>query len=162
MRIVLDTLVALMVAGILAGVTLHQRNRDSEEVQVEELARNVKILNREVQLRAALSQSSVADRGFPEAIDPEWFQDALPRNPLLDDGRPWVEVATIDERSAGHPPDIGPEDKLSAGFWYNPAKGIVRARVPIGLSDRGMLELYNHVNDSNLGSRFPVSTTASD
>ncbi len=160
MRIVLDTLVALMVAGILAGVTLHHRNTDSAQVQVQQLARNVKLLNREVQLRAALSQSIISERGFPDAIDPEWFSDTLPRNPLLDDGRPWVEVATIEQQHSEHPPDIGPENKMSAGFWYNPAKGIVRARVPIGLSDRETLELYNSVNDCSLGSRFPVSTTS--
>lgn len=157
MRIVLDTLVALMVAGILAGVTLHQRDRDSRELQVQQLRRSVERLNREVQLRAALTQSALSEHGFPAAIDPEWFQDTLPRNPLLDDGRPWVEVAPIEQRSVEHPPDIGPANRLSAGFWYNPARGTVRARVPAGLSDRETLELYNRVNGCNLSSRFPVA-----
>jgi hypothetical protein len=35
-------------------------------------------------------------------------------------------------------------------FWYNPALGVVRARVPRTLSDAEALELYNEVNGTRL------------
>jgi hypothetical protein len=138
-------------------VTLHQRDRDSRDLRVQQLKRTVELLNREVQLRAALSDSALSERGFPAAIDPEWFQETLPRNPLLGDGRPWVEVAPIEQHHSEHPPDIAPDHRLAADFWYNPGRGSVRARVPAGLSDRETLELYNMVNGCTLRSRFPVA-----
>jgi len=157
MRIVIDTLVALMLAGILAGVTLHAREREDDELTAQSLRANVESLNREVQLRAALGQVELSEGGFPKTIDPEWFKEGLPRNPMLADGRPWLEVAPIEQRSALHPPDITPGSKLTASFWYNPYQGVVRARVPAGQSDRRTLQTYNAVNGTDLASRFPAA-----
>lgn len=160
MRIVIDTLVALMLAGILAGVTLHTRERREDESAAQALQANVSALNREVQLRSALGQVELSEGGFPRTIDPEWFKEALPHNPLLDDGRPWMEIAPIEQRGALHPPDITPTTRLTAGFWYNPYTGVVRARVPAGQSDRSTLQLYNFVNSTDLVSRFPAAHSA--
>jgi len=162
MRIVIDTLVALMLAGILAGVTLHTRDRQDDEMTAQSLQANVESLNREVQLRAALGQVDLSESGFPKTVDPEWFKEGLPRNPLLDDGRPWMEIAPIEQRDAEHPPDITPTTKLTASFWYNPYQGVVRARVPVGQSDTRTLMLYNFVNGTDLASRFPAAQMRSD
>jgi hypothetical protein len=37
-------------------------------------------------------------------------------------------------------------------FWYNPALGIVRARVPRTLSDADAIDTYNRVNGTAIRS----------
>src|SRR5690554_1903554 len=103
MRIVIDTLVALMLAGILAGVTLHQQNARADDAAVEATRQSVQRINREIRLRAQLGQVALSEQGYPTTIDPEWFDNALPRNALINDGRPWIEVAPIEQRTLEHP-----------------------------------------------------------
>lgn len=160
MRIVIDTLVALMLAGILAGVTLHQQNTRADDAAVEMTRQSVQRINREIRLRAQLGQVTLSEQGFPTTVDPEWFDNALPRNTLINDGRPWIEVAPIEQRGIAHPLDIAASGKTVGAFWYNPAQGTVRARVPAGLSDAATIDLYNTVNSSDVNSRFPVGSTS--
>jgi hypothetical protein len=42
-----------------------------------------------------------------------------------------------------------------AAFWYNPYQGILRARVPVMISDEESLSVYNRINSSSLTSIFP-------
>lgn len=160
MRTMIDTLVALMLAGILAGVTLQQRQQQNDDIAVETTRRNVHRINREVQLRAALAQVSLSEQGYPATIDPEWFEHELPRNLLVADGRSWLEVAPMEQRGLAHPLDIAPPGKTNGAFWYNPSTGIVRARVPSGMSDAATIDLYNDINGCAVDSRFPVAPAA--
>ena len=43
-----------------------------------------------------------------------------------------------------------------AQFWYNPRHGVIRARVPMAMSDAETLAIYNQVNGSNLQSLFEL------
>jgi hypothetical protein len=45
-------------------------------------------------------------------------------------------------------------DRSIAAFWYNPANGVVRARVPVTISDQRATELYNRINGVFLTSIF--------
>jgi hypothetical protein len=45
-------------------------------------------------------------------------------------------------------------DSKRAGYWYNPNQGIVRARVPVGISDDRALRLYNRINGTALTSIY--------
>jgi hypothetical protein len=44
----------------------------------------------------------------------------------------------------------------TAAFWYNPYKGILRARVPYDISDERALDLYNRVNGTSVSSIYGV------
>src|SRR5690606_29054642 len=55
-----------------------------------------------------------------------------------------------------HPPDPVLISKEQAGFWYNPALGVFRARVPQQVTAQETLTLYNRVNGTALLS-LPVS-----
>ncbi|MDY7110274.1 MAG: hypothetical protein SYC29_16720 [Planctomycetota bacterium] len=155
MRLILDTLVALMLVGILAGLVMH--HRQAQDVRAaQDLARDeVRRFQQQIHLHTALSGGEQRERGYPVSIEPDWFQGNLPVNPLLGRDHPWLEVAGPGATHALHPTDLVAADRDSASFWYNPATGVVRARVPVGVSDAQALELYNYVNDCTLPTLFP-------
>ena len=155
MRLFLDTLVALMLVGLLAGLVMYHREaRDTQALR--ELTRDeVRRFQQQIHLHTALSNGEQRGRGYPASIDPAWFQGSLPANPLLGPDHPWLEVAGSNQQGAMHPPGLTAADRDTASFWYNPASGVVRARVPTGTSDAHALELYNFVNDCCLPTLFP-------
>jgi hypothetical protein len=51
---------------------------------------------------------------------------------------------------ADDPPDPVLHRKAQAGFWYNPNRGVVRARVPGQGESGAALDLYNQLNNSGL------------
>ena len=161
MRLILDSLMAVVLAALLAGILIHQQHEQQYQRDVETVRANVRLIQQQVMLQAALERVPRNEYGFPITIDPEWFGDMVPRNPLLGPGHPWMEIAGADESRLVHPA-IRIADKTSvAGFWYNPITGVVRARVPHEVSDQRALELYNFVNGCNLPSLFASAQTAS-
>ena len=150
MRLILDTLVALMLAAILVGVVFYSRtdqavNRANETTRLE-----LRRFQQQISLQTALGKVERTERGYPLTIDPAWFQGNLPSNPLLGPEHPWVEIASPEQEDLMHPIERVASSKGVAKFWYNPRAGVVRARVPVGLRDIASLELYNFVNDSSL------------
>ena len=114
----------------------------------------VQRFQRQIHFQLVLAEAAQSGPVYPASIDPEWFQGDLPENPLLGEGHPWVEVAGPGRKTAEHPSCLMATDRSVAGFWYNPHTGIVRARVPAGVSDAKALELYNDVNGCRLTSLF--------
>jgi hypothetical protein len=154
MRIVIDSLVAVMLAAVLAGVVFYERTEESLENESAEARASVTRITRQAKLHAVMGQTQVNERGHATSISPEWFAGSLPENPLLNDAHPWLEVASPSQKTLSHPPDRVARDTRTAKFWYNPANGQVRARVPMTVSDERALALYNRVNDSQLSSLF--------
>lgn len=152
MRLVIDSLVALMLAGVLAGVILHHRQQNESAALADALRDNVRTFQRQITLEATLARVPLTDEGYPTTVDPEWFADGVPVNPLLNDGRPWVEVAGVSQRDLEHPIRKVARERDDAQYWYNPYNGIVRARVPSTLSDAVARELYNYVNDASVAT----------
>ena len=83
-------------------------------------------------------------------VDAAWFSGNLPVNPLLAGGHPWVEVAGESVRELTHPVRRMATGTNVAQFWYNPYKGVLRARVPADVSEATGMDLYNRVNDCDL------------
>ncbi len=154
MRLILDSLMAVVLAALLAGILLHQRHEQQHLRDVETVRANVRLIQQQIMLQAALERVPRNEYGFPITIDPEWFGDMVPRNPLVDVDHPWMEVAGSDEARLAHPAIRTADEASVACFWYNPITGIVRARVPHEVSDEGTLEMYNFVNGCNLPSLF--------
>jgi len=150
MRLIIDVLVALTLVGVLAGVAFHYRAERAQTAQVELTAREVERFHSQVALQAALGTTDLTDFGWPTSIDPEWFGDNLPRNAMLEEGHPLVEVASLADRDLHHPRRLMAETRSTAKFWYNPYTGDIRARVPSDLSDASATKLYNDVNGTAL------------
>jgi len=88
------------------------------------------------------------DDTVPPMIDASWFGGEIPRNPLLSEDRPWIDIAPYEDRHLEHPRDPVAKDDHAAMFWYNPHLGIVRARVcPLDTAEETQA-LYDVVNGS--------------
>ncbi len=150
----LDIGAALMVVALVGGTIIYYRQQDARESQIEKVSADLRRLELEIKFQAATGSTQLNGRGWPVTIEPEWFDEGAPMNDLVEIGRPWVEVARPVEANLLHPTiRITVEDDL-AGFWYNPYQGIVRARVPVMVSDEHALDLYNSVNGTSLASIF--------
>ena len=154
MRTLLNILVVVMLAGILVGVVMIRSNKGIKQDQIRTARDEVRRFQRQITLQATVADVELTVDGYPVTTDPNWFHGNLPENPLIEAGHPWVEIAGRNERWLLHPLDVAVRDAAAAQFWYNPYKGIVRARVPADISDAIALEVYNQVNDSSLGGVF--------
>ncbi len=156
MRLVHDSLVALMLTAILGGVVYYNRANRETERTLELAHSEVRRLHSQIMLQGALETTELTQRGYPATVKPEWFHGNVPLNPLLPPGHPWLEVAPASQQKLRHPPKAVAARSSAAQYWYNPYTGDVRARVPVGISDAAALKQYNRINDSSLTSLFPV------
>ena len=177
MRLIVDSLIALMLVGIFAAVLLHYQQQQRRLEDIRFVHRSLARLHEQATYHGALdevkdtagvnpsdavadadtatSAQAYADR-FPARIAPDWFGEHLPLNVLVSTHQPWIDLAPPDDQSA-HPPDPVIRDGDEAGFWYNPNRGIFRARVPAQFSTQETLRLYNRVNGTALLS-LPAAT----
>jgi hypothetical protein len=153
MRWTVNLLALVMVAGVVLAVVLGSGRSDVSPQEQEAARAATARFQREIALRSALATPTSAP-SFPASVDPDWFDARPPLNPLLEPHHPWVEIAPRTQRHLTHPPDRVAAGSDSAGFWYNPALGIVRARVPVCDSDERALLLYNAINGCALTQLF--------
>ncbi len=152
MRLMIDTLIAILAVAVLSTVLLAQHRERRELTEFDAAHRALASLHQQLLYQAALGDVTLTSTGFPERLDPAWFGHELPVNPLAPPPDwPWADVAPPGDRH-DHPPDPVLRDPAQAGFWYNPNRGIVRLRVPEQLSRQRTLELYNALNNSALES----------
>ncbi len=154
MRLIIDSLLALMLVGVLAGVAMHYRHEGKLKQQLDLTAAEVQRFQAQIMLQAALEKVPLSQRGYPVTIDTKWFGDSLPTNVLLGPAYPWVEIASVTERNRLHPTRRMATTRQLAQFWYNPNTGVVRARVPDRVSDATALRLYNQINDSHVAQVY--------
>lgn len=154
MRLFLDSLVALMLTAILGGIVYYSRADRQYEQNVDIAHSEVRRLQSQIMLQAALESTPLTQRGYPATVKPEWFHGNLPLNPLLESGHPWLEIAGPAQRDKEHPTRPVATRSDAAQFWYNPYTGVVRARVPAEVADATALSLYNRVNETKLTTLF--------
>ena len=152
MRLLIDSLIALMLIAILAGILLHHRHAAQTRVDHQTVQQALAQLSAETIYHAALGEVELNDRGFPTQVRRKWFGENLPVNVLAPDGQPWLDLAPPGH-TADQPPDPIITSPKQAGFWYNPNLGIFRARVPAALSNQQAVEIYNRVNGTKLVTR---------
>jgi hypothetical protein len=150
MRLIIDSLAAVMLCGILAGVIMHTRAQSRLEDKLELARAEVERFQSQIMLQTALEKVNMTQRGYPRTVDAEWFPGNLPLNPLLGPGFPWLEIAGDSQRDLFHPRSRIAYSHNLAQFWYNPYTGVVRARVPDDVSDATALRLYNRINGTGL------------
>jgi hypothetical protein len=136
MRLLVDTLIALMLVAVLAVLVIKQRVERSQLDRITAAQQSIHALESQALYRAAIGDAEASTHGYALKLDPLWFT-AAPQNALLDDHaiRPWVDAVTEDESDRFNPAQIIATGSL-ASFWYNPSRGLVRARVPEQLSQQ--------------------------
>lgn len=154
MRWVLDILAVLTAAGLIAAVVMFQRVQGQSEAQVERAATDLRRLELEIKYRSVTKNAELNEFGWPVTVDPKWFGEDLPRNMLVSTRGAWIEIAGPGEAKLLNPRVRLAVDDSIAGFWYNPAQGVIRARVPVMVSDQEAVDLYNRINGTALASAF--------
>lgn len=147
-------LVGVMLAGTLGAFMLHELRSDESGERFNGALSSLQRLEREVRVRAATGGAELNGRGWPRTIDPGWFLDAPPLNPLVEHDRPWLEIAADHEADLADPAIRQSVSREVASFWYNPASGIVRARVGVEATDEQALEMYNRLNGRSVAELF--------
>jgi hypothetical protein len=148
MRLLIDSLIAIMLIGVLAGVLLHHRQGQQEIERYRRVHDALALLHEQALFRSALSEAGGGMRQYPEELDRRWFVAGPPANPFAPD-RPWIDVAAEGDLQ-DHPPDPVLTHPDQAGFWYSPARRVFRARVPAQATVAETLRLYNRVNGTAL------------
>ncbi len=152
MRWIRDIALLLLLIGLGAGVVWWQQEKREEQAKLDKTTADTQRLEREVRFHAATKTGVLNARGWPVTVDPAWFELDPPQNLVVSEDRPWVEIAGEDEAGLLHPLVRMTLDQKKAAFWYNPYQGVVRARVPISMTDDQATAMYNAVNRVSISS----------
>jgi type II secretory pathway pseudopilin PulG len=148
------------VIGLVAVITSAGSRALREAAAVDAARSALRRFQQVIAVHSASNQTPLTAEGWPTTLDPAWFRrDAsgpggVPSNPLLTPDRPWVELATPDQAALTNPPERLALTRDLAAFWYNPARGIVRARVPLKGSEQASVALYNRINATYITVAF--------
>jgi hypothetical protein len=150
MRLVVDTLIAVMLIAVLGGLLLRQRSEQSMLERIGLVQQSIRAIESQALYRAAVGDAEGTPRGFARLMDAAWFEH-VPQNELIADHaiRPWVDLSPDDQPDRLNPAHVVAEGPL-ASFWYNAERGVVRARVPDQMSQQATVDLYNLVNGTSL------------
>jgi hypothetical protein len=144
-RWILDAIAVLTLIGLVAAVVMHRRTQSEREGEINATIVDLARLEHEIKYRAVMQGTELNELGWPVTVDAKWFEDEPPRNRMVTPGRP-ADADLL------HPRVRLTVDDDIAGLWYNPFQGIVRARVPVMVSDTDSTTLYNLLNGAALGS----------
>lgn len=150
--------VALGLCLVVATLVVIQQSRsDSVENVVTQTELALSRFHSVIKVQATTNGVAVNGRGWPNTIEGAWFGDEPPLNHLLTGDRPWVEIAPAEDADRDHPADpvAFDLDTKAASFWYNPYRGVVRARVAPQINEQETLSLYNRVNGVFLTTLAP-------
>lgn len=139
-----EILIVVVIIAILAAIVVPQFADASQDAVAATLSNNL------AQLKSAIDyhyhDAGVA--AYPATIDATWFADGnMPRHPGNTIGLAAIQVD--DTPGKQHPSSKVLKSGVAGAYWYNPAEGIIRARVTNKGSKAKTLELYNLVNHSN-------------
>jgi hypothetical protein len=146
MRWLRDIALLVLLIGLGSGVVWWQQEKREEQAKLDKTTADTQRLEREVRFHAATKTGELNARGWPITVDPAWFELDPPQNLVVTEDRPWVEIASEEEAGLMHPRVRMTIDSQTAAFWYNPYQGVVRARVPVSMTDEQATTMYNAVN----------------
>ncbi|MDX2116462.1 MAG: hypothetical protein SFZ24_12705 [Planctomycetota bacterium] len=152
-------LVVLMLASTGAVLWVTASGEQREAQRLARAIESLDALQRQVRIRAATDGTTLNSRGWPVTIDPAWFSGEVPLNPYVPSDYPWVEIASSYEAQLADPAIRQAVSRHVAAYWYNPATGIVRARVGPRVTDAEAVELYNTINGTRVEALFGGGAT---
>ena len=129
-RLLVDGLISLLLVGVLVCVVLFHREQDKMSRHYQTVRDALAVLHEQAFYHSVLNKDDEADvKGFPRTISPLWFRaEGVPLNATVPGRQPWLDIAPEGD-DGYHPPDPVITQVDQAGFWYNPNRGIFRARV---------------------------------
>ncbi|MFM7260756.1 MAG: hypothetical protein ACKO3W_09150, partial [bacterium] len=130
---------------LVLALQAHQQTL-AEHSAIQSTRASIAQIEAELGIRSALGKAELNEFGHPSSVDRSWFDEVPPCNALACDNAPWIECALPFERGREHPRDPTFRGGRGAMFWYNPWRGVVRARVPESASDEATRALYAEVN----------------
>ncbi len=137
----IEVLIVVIIIGILAAAVVPQFADAADDGRLNTAAIVVRSMQRKV------SEQRVETGSWPATIDASMFEgNQLPEHPQNSMDEPEVEVES--SATATHPTNKVLKAGVGGAFWYNPAKGIVRARVADMGTQAATLDAYNNVNSS--------------
>ncbi len=146
LRACIDVLVVGCAAtALVTALHLYESNLAEESV-VDATRAALSSIRAEVGIHSAVGDVELNEFGHPNTIESAWFDQSPSRNMLANANAPWIELAQPGEFDRNHPRDPTFRGGSGAMFWYNPIRGIVRARVPDQTTDESTLSLYESVN----------------
>ena len=149
-RLLVDGLIALLLVGVLVCVVLFHREQDEMTRHYQSVHDALIVLHERAFYHSVLGKDEQETMGYPKTISPLWFRaEGLPMNTAVPGRQPWLDIAPQGDDSY-HPPDAVITRSDQAGFWYNPNRGIFRARVMPQWSPSATLQLYNQLNSVEL------------
>ena len=148
MRRVVDILIVLLLVAVMIGLVLHYRGEQEALKNYRAVHEAISKLYEQALFQGSLNENTTK-AGFPLMIYPKWFPEHLPVNVAVPDTQPWLDIAPLGDMS-DHPPDPVIVDGEQAGFWYNPNRGLFRARVTLQFTEEETLTLYNQLNNTAL------------
>jgi hypothetical protein len=152
MRWLRDIVFLIVLIAVGSGAVWYQSQLREEQARLDKTTADTQRLEREVHYRAATKMGQLNARGWPVTVDPDWFLFDPPQNLVVSQDRPWVEIASEEEAGLLHPPVRMTLDDQAAAFWYNPYQGVVRARVPVAMTDDAATAMYNAINRASISS----------
>ncbi len=144
-RLLIDGLIAILATGIFASLLLQRRQESRTAEQVVRVRQSLAQLQEQALFYGILREVELGPSGLPTQISPLWFRQGLPMNTMVPGRQPWIDIAPPGDLSED-PPDPVITRPDQAGFWYNPNRGVFRARVTPQWSDEATLRLYNELN----------------
>lgn len=151
MRLMLNSLIALTLAGVCCVALVQYRASQRDKQRVTEVHKSLAQLHKHAVYHQVMGEDGHSPAGFPNEIRLEWFDDTPPINHMVNGQRPWIDVAPPEDFS-DQPPDPVVVSDRQAAFWYNPNTGVFRARVQPEITDQRTLETYNEINRTSLAS----------
>ena len=139
-------LVAILTTAISYGGWLLLTDHLQFQKHVMETRQERLRFSAELRLRSALAGADISNSGWVKDARPIWFR-RLPRNLLLPGTHAWLEIASTNDARLRHPELREVETERDAAWWYNPATGDLRARVPAAESEASSIDLYAWVNE---------------
>lgn len=149
MRLLIDSLIALILVAILGAVLVHYRDEQAKILRRQLVHQALSEMQEEAIVHGALDEVETNDAKFPLDVLEQWFDNGVPRNVFALPGCPWLDIAPPEDHS-DQPPDPVIHQPTQAGFWYNPNRGIFRARVAAQFTEQATLDLYNQLNSTSL------------
>jgi len=147
-RLLIDAAIILAIAAVIVGYYLYSQHQIGLEHRIVAVQRAIGDIQAEAIYRGATGRVDHLPNGYPVRIETAWF-DQLPVNSLVGSDVPWLQIVGREQRNLVNPPDIV-ATKHAAAFWYNPYRGLIRARVPAQYNAEATVKLYNRINNTRV------------
>ncbi len=142
-----EVMIVIALLAILAAIAAPRFMHVGQAARASTLQFNIALIQSMIEYHS----DGTGPHGHPTEISPEWFRSGkLPVHPESSAKVPSIEV--VEQPLFPHPQDKVLTPHSAGAYWYNSARGVIRARVADQGSYEETLKFYNLVNQSDVTS----------